>query len=58
MATTKEKISYLQQAVWKLESAKDLVWSALDVTDVASETAQRIQALIDDLNADLDELGR
>jgi len=55
MLTEKQR-SELQQAIWKLKDAKDLVIKALGDTDSGQMSIHAINDAIDDLECDL-ELG-
>ena len=55
MSLTRKQLSYLQQALWKIETAKALVAVALDGTDVGSDYAVQFDELMDELTADLAE---
>ena len=54
MLTVKQR-SELQQAIWKLQAAKELVLSALGDTDSGQISIHAINDAIDDLEYDLDE---
>jgi hypothetical protein len=54
MLTVKQR-SELQQAIWKLQAAKELVSSALGDTDSGQISIHAINDAIDDLQADLDD---
>jgi hypothetical protein len=55
MLTVKQR-SELQQAIWKLQAAKELVISALGETDAGQISIHAINDAIDDLEYDLDEV--
>lgn len=56
MMTDKEKVSKLQQAIWKLDQADQLMQEALGASDVAEDTHNRIQDIIHDLESDIDTI--
>ena len=56
MLTAKNKSKLLNDAVDLLEQVDMLVQKALGATDVCEETHQRIEALKEDLIADIAEL--
>ena len=55
MLTVKQRAE-LQQAIWKLQAAKELVISALGDTDAGQISIHAINDAIDDLEYDLDEV--
>jgi hypothetical protein len=55
MLTVKQRAE-LQQAIWKLQAAKELVISALGETDAGQISIHAINDAIDDLEYDLDEV--
>jgi hypothetical protein len=56
MMTDKEKVSKLQQAIWKLEQADELMQEALGASDVTENTHNRIQDIVYDLESDIDTI--
>lgn len=53
MANTREQISLLQQAIWKLEAARDLLDEACETVDPNSRA---ISQIITAVQNDLDEI--
>lgn len=53
---TRNQISALQLAAWKLHFAKEHITNALGGTDVGDEYLTRINELIEDIEVDLDEV--
>jgi len=56
MMTDKEKVSKLQQAIWKLDQADQLMQEALGASDITEDTHNRIQDIIHDLESDIDTI--
>jgi len=56
MLSNKEKAARLRRAIDTLATADALVQEALGSCDVCYETHNRIQDLVDDLEADVEEL--
>lgn len=52
----KLQISYLQQALWKLQAAQNLINLAFGRTDVGQMYDKDIEALLQDIEADMAEL--
>lgn len=55
MSMTRKQLSYIQQAVWKLDTARNLVEQSLGGTDVGDKYAALFDVLMDELIADLAE---
>lgn len=51
----REQISYLQQALWKLQAAQKLVELALGDTDAGQMYQTDIAAVMEDIESDLAE---
>ena len=53
---TKDKIGLLQQSLWKLEAAKNLIEQALGESDATQLTNAAIEEIMEDIEVDIAEL--